>query len=126
MRDSDPESLFFTAVSGLNDIGPVYLHVVEGATPPGAPQFAFDYRKLRSLFAGTYIANHGYTLERADDALREGHADMFAFGRLYIANPDLVERFRTGAPFNNLDTNTLYDGGARGYTDYPFLAVPAK
>jgi N-ethylmaleimide reductase len=126
MRDSDPESLFFTAVSGLNDIGPVYLHVVEGATPPGAPQFAFDYRKLRSLFAGTYIANHGYTLERADDALRDGHADMFAFGRLYIANPDLVERFRTGAPFNNLDTNTLYDGGARGYTDYPFLAVPAK
>ena len=45
---------------------------------------------------------------------------------LYIANPDLVERFRAGAPFNNLDTNTLYDGGARGYTDYPFLAVPAK
>jgi N-ethylmaleimide reductase len=126
MRDSNPESLFFTAVSGLNDIGPVYLHVVEGATPPGAPQFAFDYRKLRSLFAEIYIANHGYTLERADDALRDGHADMFAFGRLYIANPDLVERFRTGAPFNNLDTNTLYDGGARGYTDYPFLAVPAK
>ena len=52
MSDSDPETLFFTAVSGLNGIGPVYLHVVEGATPPGAPQFPFNYRKLRSLFRG--------------------------------------------------------------------------
>jgi N-ethylmaleimide reductase len=125
MSDSDPEDLFFTAVSGLNDIGPAYLHVVEGATPAGAPQIPFDFRRLRSMFAGTYIANFGYTQERARAALAEGHADLFAFGRLYIANPDLVERFRIGAPLNTLDTNTLYDGGARGYTDYPFLAVPA-
>jgi N-ethylmaleimide reductase len=126
MSDSDPEGLFFTAVSGLNEIAPVYMHVVEGATAPDAPQVPFDFRKLRSLFAGTYIANNGYTLERARAALAEGHADLFAFGRLYIANPDLVERFRLGAPLNSLDTDTLYDGGARGYTDYPCLAVPAK
>jgi N-ethylmaleimide reductase len=126
MSDSDPETLFFAAVSGLDEIAPVYLHVVEGATPRGAPQIPFDYRKLRTLFRGTYIANFDYTLERARAALAAGHADMFAFGRLYIANPDLVERFRTGAPLNALDTDTLYDGGARGYTDYPFLAVPAK
>jgi len=126
MSDSDPEGLFFTAVSGLNEIGPVYVHVVEGATPPGAPQFPFDYRKLRALFSGTYIANYGYTPQRAAEALKEGRADMFAFGRLYIANPDLVERFRTGAPLNALDPDTLYHGGAHGYTDYPCLAVPAK
>jgi N-ethylmaleimide reductase len=126
MSDSDPEKLFFTAVAGLNEIGPVYLHVVEGATPPGAPQQAFDYRGLRALFRGTYIANNGYTFDRARQALAQGHADMFAFGRLYIANPDLVERFRTGAPLAAPDPDTLYVGDARGYTDYSPLAVPAK
>ena len=122
MHDSDPEELFFTAVGGLNEIAPVYLHVVEGATPPGAPQYPFDYRKLRSLFRGTYIANNGYTLERARAALAQGDADMFAFGRLFIANPDLAERFRDGAPLNTPDPDTLYIGGAHGYTDYPFAS----
>jgi len=126
MSDSDPERLFFTAVLGLNEIGPVYLHVVEGATPPGAPQYPFDYRKLRTLFRGTYIANYGYTLERAGAALAEGHADMFAFGRLYIANPDLVERFRSGTALSTPDPATLYDGGAHGYTDYPAATEPVK
>jgi N-ethylmaleimide reductase len=123
MIDSDPEQLFLTAVAGLNDIAPVYLHVVEGATAPGASQIAFDYRKLRSLFRGTYIANNGYTRERALQALAERTADMFAFGRFYVANPDLVERLRVGASLNALDPETLYDGGARGYTDYPPLAA---
>jgi N-ethylmaleimide reductase len=123
MIDSDPEALFFTAVAGLNDIAPAYLHVVEGATAPGAPQIPFDYRKLRSLFRGTYIANNGYTRERAAQALAERTADMFAFGRFYVANPDLVERLRIDACLNALDPETLYDGGARGYTDYPPLAA---
>jgi N-ethylmaleimide reductase len=123
MSDSDPETLFSTAVAGMNDIAPMYLHVVEGATAPGVPQIAFDYRKLRSLFRGTYIANNGYTRERAAQALAEHTADMFAFGRFYVANPDLVERLRVGASLNALDPETLYDGGARGYTDYPLLAT---
>jgi N-ethylmaleimide reductase len=126
MHDSDPEALFFTAVAGLNEIGPVYLHVVEGATPPGAPQYPFNYRKLRPLFRGTCIANNGYTLERARAALAEHRADMFAFGRLYIANPDLAERFRDGAPLNAPNPDTLYVGGAHGYIDYPFAAAPAE
>jgi N-ethylmaleimide reductase len=121
MTDSDPETLFVTAVAGLNDIAPAYLHVVEGATAPGAPQIPFDFRKLRSLFRGAYIANNGYTRERALQALAERGADMFAFGRFYVANPDLTERFRVGASLNVLDPDTLYDGGARGYTDYPLL-----
>ena len=123
MFDSDPEKLFLTAVDGLNDIAPVYLHVVEGATAPGAPQVPFDYNKLRSLFRGTYIANNGYTREHATQALAEHTADLFAFGRFYVANPDLVERLRVGAALNMLDPETLYDGGARGYTDYPPLAA---
>src|SRR5262245_53441347 len=64
MQDSDPERLFFAAISGLRDIGLdelAYLHVVEGTTPPGARQLPFDYRALRRLFGGTYIANNGYT-----------------------------------------------------------------
>lgn len=122
MSDADPETLFFTLAAGLNDIGPVYLHVVEGATPPGAPQLPFDYRKLRSIFSGIYIANNGYTLERANQALAEGRADMFSFGRLFVANPDLVDRFRTGVPMNALRTDGLYDGDERGYIDYPVLA----
>jgi N-ethylmaleimide reductase len=122
MVDSDPETLFFTAVAGLNEIAPVYLHVVEGATAPGAPPIPFDYRKLRSLFDGIYIANNGYTRERALQALGERTADMFAFGRFYVANPDLAERLRVGASLNALDPETLYDGGVRGYTDYPPLA----
>ncbi len=123
MADSDPESLFFTAVAGLNDIAPVYLHVVEGATAPGAAQIRFDYGKLRSLFSGIYIANNGYTGERAAQALAHRTADMFAFGRFYVANPDLVERLRVGARLNPVDPETLYDGGVRGYTDYPLLAT---
>jgi N-ethylmaleimide reductase len=122
MSDADPESLYFTLASGLNDIGPVYMHVVEGATPPGAPQLPFDYRKLRAIFRGVYIANNGYTLERAREALAEDRADMFAFGRLYISNPDLVERFRTRAPMNAIDADSLYEGDAHGYTDYPASA----
>jgi N-ethylmaleimide reductase len=128
MQDSDPERLFLAAISGLRDIGLdglAYLHVVEGATPPDAPQLPFDYRALRRLFGGTYIANNGYTPERANDAVSEGHADLVAFGKLYVANPDLVERLRAGASLNSPDLATLYDGGAHGYTDYPLLAVPA-
>jgi len=123
MVDSDPENLFSTAVAGLNDIAPVYLHVVEGATAPGAAQIPFDYGKLRALFSGIYIANNGYTCERAVEALAQHTADMFAFGRFYVANPDLVERLRVGACLNPFDPETLYDGGVRGYTDYPLLAT---
>ncbi|MGZ5897533.1 MAG: oxidoreductase, partial [Xanthobacteraceae bacterium] len=126
MSDADPETLYFTLATGLNDIRPVYMHVVEGATPPGAPQLPFDYRKLRSIFRGIYIANNGYTLERVRRALAEGSADMFAFGRLFIANPDLVERLRIGAPLNELQTDALYEGDARGYVDYPAMESVAS
>ncbi|MEC9235070.1 MAG: alkene reductase, partial [Pseudomonadota bacterium] len=77
---------------------------------------------LKSAFGGLYIANEGFTKDSAETILENGTADAVAFGKLYIANPDLVERFKTDATLNVPDANTFYgDSGAIGYTDYPFL-----
>ena len=72
-------------------------------------------------FAGAYIANNGYTREMAIEALAAGSADLVAFGRPFIANPDLVERLRRGAELATGDRATFFGGGAKGYTDYPAL-----
>jgi N-ethylmaleimide reductase len=80
-------------------------------------------QKLRRAFNGVYMANNGYDLEMAIQARAENLADIVAFGRLYIANPDLVERFKTGAPLAKLDPATLYGGDAHGYIDYPALTA---
>lgn len=119
---SDPQPQFDYLVDKLDALGLVYLHVVEGA--PGGPRdFApFDYDSLRKRFARTYIANNGYDRELAAERLNEGKADLFAFGHKFIANPDLVQRLKTGAPLAQLNPATLYGGGAEGYTDYPTLA----
>jgi len=119
---SDPQPQFDCLVDKLDALGLVYLHVVEGA--PGGPRdFApFDYDSLRKRFARTYIANNGYDRELATERLNEGKANLFAFGHKFIANPDLVERLKTGAPLAQLNPATLYGGGAEGYTDYPTLA----
>ena len=76
---------------------------------------------LRKAFGGVYIANNGYTRDLAIEAIRSGHADMVAFGRPFIANPDLVERLRRNASLNEGDRATYYGGGEKGYIDYPFL-----
>jgi N-ethylmaleimide reductase len=68
------------------------------------------------------MANNGYTGAMAEEAVAQGRADLVAFGRPYIANPDLAERLRKKAPLNEIDKATLYGGGAKGYTDYPALA----
>ena len=82
--------------------------------------------RLKEAFGGVYIANEGFTRESAEQALAEGWADAVAFGKLFIANPDLPKRFAARAPLNEWDTATFYTGGARGYTDYPALeGVPA-
>jgi 2,4-dienoyl-CoA reductase-like NADH-dependent reductase (Old Yellow Enzyme family) len=77
--------------------------------------------RLKEVFGGAYIANEGFTFESAQRALEEGWADAVAFGKLYIANPDLVSRFARGAPLNEWDAATFYAGGEKGYTDYPAL-----
>jgi N-ethylmaleimide reductase len=96
-----------------------YLHVVEGDMMTG--QRALDYRQLKRRFEGPYMANNGYDFERASAALREGAADLVSFGKLFLANPDLPERFALGAPLNAPDPDTFYGGDERGYTDYPSL-----
>jgi len=113
--------LFDHIVDRLNALKLVYLHVVEGATGGARDIAPFDYHSLRSRFKGAYIANNGYDFNLANKALSANGADLIAFGKLFLANPDLVERFRRGAPLNEPDKATFYGGGAKGYTDYPTL-----
>jgi N-ethylmaleimide reductase len=124
INDSDPTSLFSYAVTKLNTLRPVYIELVEGVTggahESGAP---FDFQSLRQRFQGTYIANNGYSLELAAETIERGATDLIAFGKAFIANPDLVHRLRNGAPLAVPDQATFYGGGARGYIDYP--ALPA-
>ena len=126
--DDDPQPLFEYVVRELAPLHLAYVHIIEGATggPRELPDRPFDYEALRKAYRtaggkGAWMVNNGYDKARAEHALAQGHADIVAFGQLYIANPDLVERFRAGAPLNTPDRKTFYGGGVAGYTDYPTL-----
>jgi N-ethylmaleimide reductase len=124
MRDSDPLKTFTYATHGLNKFGLAYLHVFEGV--PGhwsAPAGERVTPHLRRLFKGSFIANGGYERGSAIRAITEGETDLVAFGTAFLANPDLVERFRASAPLNTPEMDTFYGGGARGYIDYPALSL---
>ncbi len=125
--DSDPEATYSYVVDCLNPFGLAYIHVIEGATqgPREVPN-GFDLQILRRAFKGLYIGNNGYDLTLALHARQRNLADLIAFGRLFIANPDLVERLRIGAPLNTPDRTTFFGGGAQGYTDYPFLTAEER
>jgi N-ethylmaleimide reductase len=100
----------------------VYIHLVDHS-PMGAP--AVDPNMagtIRGKFTGTLILSGGYDNARAEEALHSGRADLIAFGRPFLANPDLVERLRADAPLNAPDFTTFYTPGEKGYTDYPVLA----
>jgi N-ethylmaleimide reductase len=123
MSDSNPRETFGYLTEKLNDLGIVYLHVVEMLAKDvkhGGSDLPISY--FRSLFRRALIANGGYTLERSQQTLAAGDADAVAFGVLFIANPDLPERFRRGAELNTPDPKTFYGGGEKGYVDYPSLA----
>lgn len=117
MHDSDPATTFRYAAAALRPFGLAYLHVVEKRGEP------FDWRALRSAFGGPYVANGGYDRDSAVAAIVAGNADLVSFGAPFIANPDLVNRFRIGAQLNAADRATYYAGGTRGYTDYPALEL---
>lgn len=130
MSDSDPQTHFEHIVSGIADRGLGYLHVLETSMDfrghiEGAARNV-DYAQLRKLFSGTYIANNGYTKERAQEAIESGHADLVSFGAAFLSNPDLVQRFQNDFPLNKVDHSTFYTGGATGYTDYPYYEVQAS
>lgn len=128
MRDSDTLALFQHAAAELGRRKVAYLHVVEpradqssdvNALDPLAPDAA---ETMRACFGGAIISAGGYVRETADQAIEDGRADAIAFGRLFIANPDLPERFLSQAPLNPYHRASFYGGDARGYTDYPALA----
>jgi N-ethylmaleimide reductase len=121
VSDSNPQPLFDYIVDGLNALNLVYIHVIEGATGGPRDIAPFDYGSLRKRFKGAYMANNAYDLALANKVLESGAADLIAFGKLFISNPDLVERLKAGAPLNDFDKSTFYGGGAKGYTDYPTL-----
>jgi len=125
VSDSNPQPLFDYIVDGLNAEKLVYLHVIEGATGGPRDNAPFDYASLRKRFSGAYIANNGYDLALANKVLAANEADLIAFGKPFISNPDLVERLKRGAPLNAPDKATFYGGGAKGYTDYRTLALDA-
>ncbi len=120
IKDSDPQQTFNEAARALGTRSLAYLHADESADETaGEP---FDWPAFRNAYSGTNIANGGYDRRRAVSAVESGHADLVSFGVLYLANPDLVARFRAGAPLNSPDRSTFYGGGERGYTDYPILS----
>ena len=121
ISDSDPQALFNYVVAELNQFNLAYLHVIEGDV--GGKAQAFDFVALRKLFKNAYMANLGYDKTRGNAAIASGHADCVAFGVPFLANPDLVERYRTDAPLNAADEATFYGGNEKGYTDYPFLTA---
>jgi N-ethylmaleimide reductase len=124
MRDSEPEKTFTKALAVLDDLEIVYVHLREGEkadrrrNPLILPTSVF-----RPHFQGALIVNDDYTRERADEAIASGMADMVSFGKLFLANPDLPKRLQTGAELNPIQTETLYGGNEKGYTDYPVLTI---
>ena len=123
MHDDDPVATFGTLASHLNDSGIAYIEVVEdsfqGNEVEGRPESIIN--AIRSGFTGTYIGNGNYTADEARRRIHAGLCDLVSFGRPFISNPDLAERFRQGAPLNEYDSNTFYGGDEHGYIDYPVL-----
>lgn len=123
-KDSDPAAVFVPAAAALKPFGLAYLHLIEGepgtvmAPWEGAPLLA---ARMREAFGGPLMLNGGLTRETAETAIAEGRADLVSVGVPVLANPDLVERWKTNAPLNAPDRATFYGGGAKGYTDYPFM-----
>ena len=130
-QDAHPQALFNHVAGVLAPLDLAYVHVIEGST--GGPRdhqqgdTAFDYAAMQGVYAraggrAAWMVNNGYDLALAEQSLAHG-ADLVAFGKSFIANPDLTARLRTNGPFNTPDRATFYGGGDAGYTDYPTLSA---
>jgi N-ethylmaleimide reductase len=120
VTENETEQTYAALLEGLSPLGLLYLHVLEGPDT--------DFREqLRKQWNGTVMFNTGFAgpsdLATAQEVVDTGAADLFCIGRGFLANPDLVERLRTGAELNEPDPGTFYTGGAKGYTDYPVLSA---
>lgn len=127
MTDSDPKATFGYAVDALNRFGLAYLHLLE---PSEADErhggILIPTAFFRPLFKGTLMVNWDYDRDKANAAIASGAADLVSFGKLFIANPDLPERFQANASLNEPDPSTFYGGGEEGYIDYPALELQAS
>ncbi|MEF0938715.1 alkene reductase [Rhizobium sp. BR 362] len=124
--DPHPQALFTYVVEGLAKYGLAYIHVVEGQTGGARDFLPFDYDALRAAYQAAggkaaWMLNNGYNRDMAIEAIESGMADVVAFGKPFISNPDLVRRLKENAPLTALNPATLYGGGANGYADYPTL-----
>ncbi|RXK85738.1 alkene reductase [Filimonas effusa] len=117
--DDHPEETYIAAARILDEIGIAYIHIAE-ADWDNAPVMPVAFKEAyRKAFSGTLIYAGKYTLERAEEALQNNWADLIAFGRPFIANPDLPYRLQHNLPLNTPDRTSFFGGGANGYTDYP-------
>jgi len=129
MSDETPVETFSYLVEELNKYNLSYLHIMEPYAPPGktyVPQEKYLQDRevtphFRKIYDGTLITNSGYDVEEAEKILQNGTADLVAFGKLMLANPDLVKRIEKDSELNDWSVRTFYNGGSKGYIDYPFL-----
>ena len=119
--DTDTRALYDFVIGALSGNELAYLHLRESqgdlSAIPNMVQNVSEH--YRTVYRGTLITNTGYDQEKGNEVIRKGYADLVAYATLFIANPDLVERFRMQAPLAQADQNTFYQGGAKGYVDYP-------
>lgn len=124
--DSDPVALYDYLINELNDYNLAYLHIMESYSPMVPAEKYEKYLKVvtphyRKIYKGNLITNVNFDFDSGNKIIKEGNADMVAFGKAFISNPDLVERFKTGASISPWEESTFYHGGEKGYIDYPFL-----
>ncbi len=127
VSDPDPTAVYTALVEKLAGFDLAFVHVIEGATGGPRDVLPFDWKALKAAYrgkggSGAWMVNNGYDRAAAIEAVESGYADIVAFGRPFIANPDLVRRLKEDATWNELEPATLYGGGAQGYTTYPALA----
>jgi N-ethylmaleimide reductase len=123
--DTDVTKTYSYLTTELSQLNVSYLHVLEMTSPPVAPEKPLA-PLLRTLFKGPFMVNGGYNFQTASSAIETGQADLVSFGRLFLANPDLPERFRTNHSLNTPDPNTFYSGEEKGYIDYPTITEGKK
>lgn len=127
VSDPDPTAVYTALVEKLAAHDLAFIHVIEGATGGPRDVVPFDWAALKAAYRAkggkaVWMVNNGYDRDAAIEAVESGYADVVAFGKPFISNPDLVRRLKEEAPLNELDASTLYGGGAQGYTTYPALA----
>ena len=115
------DAQYLALTHSLSSMGLVYVHLLDHSALGTPPVPDATKKSIRQSFNGTMILAGGFDKDSAEAALEAGRTDLIAFGRLFIANPDLAARLQKGAPMNPLDPSTFYTPGQAGYTDYPRL-----